>query len=80
MLGKDFLPPVLLDQFEFIVCVVAVIKYCCTSDVKVAEARCKRFVVRHCNPSYVIKRLGASMRERVEARLRWWDKGQGLPR
>ncbi len=47
MLGKDFFPPVLLDQFEFIVCVVAVIKDCGTSDVKVAEARCKRFVVRH---------------------------------
>ena len=53
MLCKNFFPPVLLDQFEFFICVGTGVEDCAICDVEVAEAACKR-LVRHCNPRYYL--------------------------
>ena len=49
MLRKDLLPPILFDQFEFVISALTGVKDCCICDIQVAETACNCFVC-HCHP------------------------------
>ena len=49
MFREYLLPPILFDQFEFVISALTGVKDCCICDIEITEAACNCFV-RHCHP------------------------------